>query len=165
MSLPLFWKLLKRDSHSLHYVWKNICPENSTFQGNIPSYIPNSLKTSDFWDNKNQHHEFILGTLEEYNFQEMECVSAIFSWTTQGFGDFWILVIRLVPHDKALKPNSASSRHWDSFLLSSLCKRCLWGMGVDFLTEQFSWTVMDPENRCVQKNRSVYTIGTYHVSG
>lgn len=96
----------------------------------------------------------------------MECVSAINLKNTGLNGDSWILRYSSPrpPRLVALTPNSASSRHWDSFLLSSLCKRCLWGMGVDLLTEQFSWTVMDPENRCFFKGTGAYTLGTYHVS-
>ena len=132
-------------------------PRKLDFSRNIPSYIPNSLKASDFWDHKNQHHEFILGTLRNAIFKKWN-VFQLLTWTTQGFGDSWILRYSTSPpRQVALKPNSASSRHWDSFLLSSLCKRCLWGMGVDFLIEQFSWTVMDPENRCAQRNRSLHT--------
>lgn len=140
LSLLLFWKLLK--VIPIHYILcgKNMPRKLRFFQGTSQAISQNSLKASDFWDNKNQHHEFIFGTLRNTIFKKWNVFQLFF--LEQHRVPWWFLDSTRSssprpPRLVALKPNSASSRHWDSFLLSSLCKRCLWGMGVDFLIEQF----------------------------
>lgn len=88
MSLPLFWKLL--NEIPIHYILcgKKYAPKTQIFSRNIPSYIPDSLKAFDFWDNKNQHHEFIFGSLRNKIFKKWNVFQLL---TLKNTGFWWFL--------------------------------------------------------------------------